>query len=152
VSRTETLRFRRSGALIFAAVVGFICALPVVFGPSLPGDLGSGAVATNPDGAGTATVRWYLTPVLLIPIAFAVWAWRSGTDADRGGIRIRALLGQRHIGWSQVSELAADRRGRAAALLTDGRTVPLPAVTRADLPRLIEASGQKVQTHQKVQT
>ncbi|HEX7746801.1 MAG TPA: PH domain-containing protein [Micromonosporaceae bacterium] len=146
MSRTDTLRFRRSGALIFAAVIGFICVLPVVFGPDLSGDLHPVPAATNPDGAGTATVRWFLTPVLLIPIAFAIWAWRSGTDADRDGIRIRALLGQRHIGWSQISELGADRRDRAEVRLIDGRTVQLPAVTRADLPRLVEASGQKVQT------
>ena len=59
------------------------------------------AAATNPDGAGTATVRWYLTPLLLIPIAFAIWAWRSGTDADRDGVRVRALLGQRQHSRSQ---------------------------------------------------
>lgn len=150
MSRTDTIRFRRSGALVFAAVMGLICTLPVVFGPGLPADLDTAAfgqaLTTSPEGTGTATVRWYLTPVLLIPIAFAIWAWRSGTDADRNGVRIRALLGQRHIGWSQISELGADRRDRAAALLTDGRTVQLPAVTRADLPRLVEASGQKLKT------
>jgi hypothetical protein len=137
VSSTPTLRFRHSGALLAAAVMGVVCALPVVFGPDL-------YTQRSPDGPAGSTVRWFLMPILLIPIVLAVWAWRTGTDADRDGVRVRALLGQRQIRWPQISELAADPRGRAVALLTDGRTVALPAVNRADLPRLVAASGQQL--------
>jgi hypothetical protein len=133
VSRTDTLRFRHSGALLAAALLGLVCMLPVVFGPDL-----------YAQPAGGSTVRWQLTPLLLVPILLAAWAWRTGTDADRDGIRVRALLGQRAIRWPHIRELAADGRGRAVALLTDGRTVALPAVNRADLPRLVAASGQQL--------
>jgi Bacterial PH domain len=137
VSSTDALRFRHSGALLAAALMGLVCTLPVVFGPDLY------AQQSSDDAAGS-TVRWFLLPILLIPIALAAWAWRTGTDADREGVRVRALLGQRQIRWSQISELVADRRGRAMALLTDGSTIALPAVSRADLPRLVAASGQQL--------
>ncbi|SDY56830.1 PH domain-containing protein [Micromonospora pattaloongensis] len=91
-----------------------------------------------------ATARWYLLPVLLVPLAVALWAWRSGTDVDDRGLRLRAVAGSHRIPWSQVAELGPDPRGRAAALLTDGRTVVLPAVRAADLPRVIAASGQQI--------
>lgn len=120
MSSTETSHFRHPGAIWVAALMGFICALPL---------------------AGAA---WYFTPVLLIPLTIGIWGWRGGTDADRDGVRIRALLGQRRIDWSQISELGSDRRGRAMALLNDGRTLPLPAVTATDLPRLVAASGQQL--------
>jgi hypothetical protein len=137
VSSTDTQRFRHSGALMAAAVIGLICTLPVVFGPDLYDQQAGGGTAGS-------TVRWFLLPILLIPIVLGLWAWRSGTDADRDGVRVRALLGQRRIRWPQIRELAADRRGRAMALLTDGRTVALPAVTRSDLPRLVSASGERL--------
>jgi hypothetical protein len=137
VSSTDTLRFRHSGALVAAAVMGLVCTLPVVFGPDLY------AQRSTAEAAGS-TVRWILLPILLIPIVLAAWAWRTGTDADRDGVRVRALLGQRQIRWPQIRELAADRRGHAMALLTDGRSVALPAVNRTDLPRLVAASGQQL--------
>lgn len=115
-------RFRHPQAILVAAVIGFVGALPL------------------------ATVRWYLVPVLLVPLAVAVWAYRAGTDADRAGIRIRALLGNRRIAWSQIRELAADQKGRAKALLYDGHAVALPAVRAGDLPRLVAASGEQLGT------
>lgn len=115
---TGGIRFRRSQALVAAAVVAFFGALPL------------------------AGARWYLTPVLLVPLLVGVWAWRAGTDASPAGVRIRALLRQRPIPWAQIAEFAADPRGRAVARLTSGQEVPLPAVRAADLPRLIAASGQ----------
>lgn len=122
MSSANTIRFRHSQAILVAAFVAFIGALPI------------------------AGARWYLTPVLLVPLAIGVWAWRAGTDANPSGLRIRALVGQRHIPWSDVVELAADARGRAIALLRDGRAVTLPAVRAADLPRLVAATGQSLRT------
>lgn len=116
-SSPDPVHFRHSQAIWVAAVIAFVSALPV------------------------ASARWFLTPVLLIPLAAGAWAWRSGTDADRDGLRLRALIGQRRIPWSEVSELGSDDRGRAVALLTDGRATLLPAVRATDLPRLVAASG-----------
>ncbi|MEO3924688.1 PH domain-containing protein [Micromonosporaceae bacterium B7E4] len=118
MGKTGTLRFRHSQAIWVAAVIAFLGALPL------------------------ATSRWYLLPLLLVPAAVGVWAWRAGTDADRAGVRIRALLGERRIAWSEIVELAPDPRGQAVALLRDGRTAALPAVRAADLPGLVAASGQ----------
>jgi hypothetical protein len=120
VSRPNTVRFRHSQAILVAAIIAFIGALPL------------------------GGYKWFLAPVLLVPLAVAVWAWRAGTDADPSGLRMRALFGQRHIPWSDISELAPDARGRAVAVLRDGRAVTLPAVRAVDLPRLVAASGQSV--------
>ncbi|GGM22585.1 hypothetical protein GCM10011608_04210 [Micromonospora sonchi] len=118
MARSDTVRFRHHQAALVAAIVATIGALPL------------------------ANARAYLLPVLLVPLAVAVWAWRAGTDADPRGLRLRALVGQRRVGWEQVAELAADPRGRAVALLTDGQRLVLPAVRRQDLPRLVAAAGQ----------
>ncbi|WP_446213081.1 PH domain-containing protein [Micromonospora sp. IBSANI012] len=118
MSSADTIRFRYNQAILVAAIVAFIGALPL------------------------ATAEWYLLPVLLIPLAVAVWAWRAGTDADRRGLRLRALAGSRRIAWDRVVELTADPRGRAVARLDDGQEVMLPAVRDTDLPRLVSATGQ----------
>ncbi|MFG1952961.1 PH domain-containing protein [Micromonospora sp. NPDC048830] len=118
MSRAETVRFRHSQALLVAAVIAFIGALPL------------------------ATARWYLLPVLLVPVALGVWAWRAGTDADARELRLRALFGQRRVPWARVVELAADNRGRAVARLDDGERLVLPGVRGVELPRLVAVTGQ----------
>lgn len=123
MSRTDSLRFRRSGATLVAALIGFVGALPL------------------------AGSRWVLTPILLVPLAVGVWAWRAGTDVGPAGLRVRALLGTTFIAWSRVAELAADPRGRAAALLTDGSMIGLTGVRATDLPTVIAAAGGSLQGH-----
>ncbi|MCG5447014.1 PH domain-containing protein [Micromonospora sp. NIE79] len=118
MSKPDTVRFRYNQAILVAAIIAFVGALPL------------------------ANARDYLLPVLLVPLAVAVWAWRAGTDADARELRIRALVGQRRIDWDQVLELTSDQRGRAVARLDDGRQVTLPAVRGTDLPRLVAATGQ----------
>ncbi|MEU5941171.1 PH domain-containing protein [Micromonospora sp. NPDC047548] len=118
MSSTDTIRFRYNQAILVAAIVACIGALPL------------------------ATAGWYLLPVLLVPLAVAVWAWRAGTDVDQRELRLRALAGSRRITWDRVVELAADPRGRAVARLDDGQEVVLPAIRGTDLPRLVSATGQ----------
>ncbi|MFF3865463.1 PH domain-containing protein [Micromonospora sp. NPDC001898] len=118
MSRAETVRFRPNQAILVAAVIAFIGALPL------------------------AAAGWYFLPVLLVPLAVAVWAWRSGTEADARELRLRALTGQRRIGWERIVELTADARGRAVARLDDGEWLVLPAVRGAELPRLVAVTGQ----------
>ncbi|MGW9193271.1 PH domain-containing protein [Micromonospora chersina] len=120
MSRADTVRFRYNQAILVAAIVAFIGALPL------------------------ATARWWLLWVLLIPLALGAWAWRAGTDADARELRLRALVGQRRVPWTRVAELTADARGRAVARLDDGETLMLPAVRAADLPRLVSATGQEL--------
>ncbi|QOC93154.1 PH domain-containing protein [Micromonospora craniellae] len=118
MARSDTTRFRHNQAILVAAIVATLGSLPL------------------------ASARAYLLPVLLLPLAVAVWAWRAGTDADLAGLRLRALAGQRRIPWDQVVELGADPRGRARARLDDGEQLMLPAVRREDLPRLVAAAGR----------
>jgi hypothetical protein len=120
VTGARKTKFRYHAALAVAGLIALIGAIPV------------------------ASAAWYLAPILLVPLAVAGWAWQAGTDADPDGLVVRALLGRRRIPWSSVAELGADARGRAYARLTDGKAVPLAAVTAADLPRLVEASGQQL--------
>ncbi|MEV0002086.1 PH domain-containing protein [Micromonospora sp. NPDC050980] len=118
MSRADTVRFRHNQAILAAAIVAFIGALPL------------------------ATARWWLLWVLLVPLAVGVWAWRAGTDVDDRELRLRAVVGQRRVPWTRVAELGADPRGRAVARLDDGQVLALPAVRATDLPRLIAATGQ----------
>lgn len=112
------IRFRLNAAAAVAAAIAVIGAIPL------------------------ATYRWYLAPAALIPAVISVWAWRSGTDADSGGVVVRALLGSRRVPWSSIEALAADERGQVYARLSGSSSLRLPAVTAADLPRLVAASGQ----------
>jgi len=118
VTRPDTIRFRHNQAILVAAIVAFVGALPL------------------------ATASLWLLWVLLIPLAVLVWAWRAGTDADSRELRLRALAGQRRIPWERVAELAGDARGRGVVRLDDGELLVLPAVRAADLPRLVSATGQ----------
>lgn len=81
--------------------------------------------------------RWWLLPVLLLPIGAIVATFRRGTDFDSEGVTIRALLATRQIPWSDVAELRADG-GRPLLVRTDGRAVALPAVRPADLSTLAQ--------------
>jgi len=128
------VRFRPHQAILVAAVILFISALPLVFGPDLPTD-----PIANPSG--TDALRWWLAPILLVPIGIFLWALRSGTNADAEGLTLRAVFSSRRIPWDAVRELSADDRGRAVALLDDGHAVALPQVKGTDLPRLVAASG-----------
>ncbi|MFX0593550.1 PH domain-containing protein [Melissospora conviva] len=112
-----SVRIRHNQAIVAAAVIAFFGTMPL------------------------AGARWYLLPLLLVPLAVIVWAWRAGTDADLDGLRVRALLGSSLLPWSRISEVAADERGRGLARLVDGTVVPLPAVRRSDLPAIAAASG-----------
>jgi hypothetical protein len=118
---SHAVRFRRSPATTIAAII-------VALG-------------------GLSLFTWappYLLIVLVIPLAVAVWSWRSGTDVDAGGLTVRAALGRRRIPWSDVTGLVTEGR-EVSVHLTSGRAITLPAVGPADVPRLVAASGQELQ-------
>jgi Bacterial PH domain len=89
-----------------------------------------------------ALSAWYLAPILLVPVAVTLWGWLAGTDADPDGVTIRALLGRRRLPWSRISGFVPEGR-RVLAALEGGGAMPLPAVTPAELPTLLAASGQE---------
>jgi len=125
----ERARFRYNVSICLAGILAFLGAIPVA-------TVGFG----HEDVPAYAYV---LLLILLVPLAVAVWGWRAGTDADANGLRIRALISSRRIPWADVA-FFGPRRRRVYAQLTDGRAIKLAAVGRADLPRLVAASGQKI--------
>jgi hypothetical protein len=114
-------RFRQSVAVPLAALVAF---------------LGASALATQ---------RWWLLPLLLVPLAVFWWGLRSGVDADAESLRVRGLLGSRAVPWSEIAGFRLVRR-RVRASLTNGNELPLPGVSAAELPALIAASGSTLES------
>lgn len=131
-------RFRYNVSVAIAGLIALIGAVP----------LATAGFVDRPDGP-----SWYAYPlllVLLIPLAAMVWGWRAGTDANATELRVRRFgLGTRPIAWTEVVGIVPQNR-RVYAILTDDRAVPLPGVARADIPRLIAASGQEINTNDRV--
>jgi hypothetical protein len=119
VGQSTALRYRHNAAIAVAAVVATIAA----------SSLASWAV--------------WLLPLLLVPVAVAIWAWRAGTDVDADGFTVRAALGSRRVAWSEVAELVPDRQGRVTAHLASGSALTLTAVPATDLPRLAATAGHR---------
>jgi hypothetical protein len=131
-TRPKPVRFRHNVSISIAALVAFLGAVP----------LATSFLAVD---GGTPAYAYPLLLILVIPVLVGIWGWRAGTDADTEGLRLRALFGSRRIAWSQISALVPRER-QVVARLADGRAIVLPAVSRADLPRLIAASGQSLET------
>ncbi len=87
-----------------------------------------------------ATTRWYLAFVLLIPLGVLLWGWRAGVDVRDGTVVVRWAFGSRRIERAQIQGFAISRR-RVRVVLTDDRTVWLPAVPGTRVPVLAEAVG-----------
>jgi hypothetical protein len=117
---SSTLRFRHSSAITVAAVIAAIAAVPML--------------AASP---------WFAF-IMLIPLAVGLWSWRSGTDADAEGLRVRAAFGSSRVRWREVEELAVDPRGKVFVRTTENGVIHLPAVPATQLPRLVAASGQEL--------
>lgn len=90
-----------------------------------------------------AVSPWYAL-LVVVPLVYTVWVWRSGTDVDASGVRVRALLGERRIPWSEITGLARLSADRVAATLRGGGAVRLTAVTPDALPRLVAAGGHRL--------
>lgn len=120
MSSRPVLRVRKSGAVLVAALIGLVGAVPF------------------------AGQSWALAPVFLIPLAVLAWAWRSGTDVHPDELRVRALFGGTRVPFSRITELAPDERGRVSALLDNGNVIRLTGVTRDNLPLVLRAAGHPV--------
>lgn len=118
----ERVKFRYNAAITVAAVIAVIGGLPI------------------------ATSAWFVAPVLLVPLAIAVWSWRAGTDATVNGVRVRALFGSRFLPWGKIESLVVGERNRVFAHTSGGTAVRLTAVSPADLPTLVAASGEELST------
>lgn len=81
-----------------------------------------------------------LLPLLLVPAAFALWVVRSETLVEPEGVTVRGLLRTRRVRWDEVSAIEKRRSGGLVGPVrlhtTDGGTLDLPYVTRADVADL----------------
>lgn len=117
MSGKPVLRIRKSGALLVAALIAFVGAIPLT-------DYG-----------------WPFALILIIPVTVGVWAWRAGTDVFPEGLRVRALAGSTEIPWTRVVALAPDARGQVSAQLDNGNLLRLTGVTRQNLPQVLAVSN-----------
>jgi hypothetical protein len=126
-SLVKPARFRHNVSISIAGLVALLGAVPL---------------ATSGFGGedGTPTWAYPLLLILLIPILVMIWGWRTGTDANRDGLRLRAMFGSRRLPWTQVNAFVP-RDGKVVAVLAGGGSIVLPAVGKDDLPRLVAASG-----------
>jgi Bacterial PH domain len=122
VSTSGPLRavFRVSPLVILFALALAVCATPVAFGAP------------------------YLWLVYLVPVAIIAWTLRTRTVVDADGLRVRRLVGGRHVPWDAVTALRLDDRSRVRAVLTGGEELALPTVRVRDLPVLATVSGGRV--------
>jgi hypothetical protein len=118
VRNKPALRVRRSGAAFVAAVIAFVGAVPL------------------------AGRSWALSPILLIPLLAAIWAWRAGTDVYPDRLKIRGLIGSTSVPWDRINELAPDRNEQVTALLDNGNVIRLTGVTVGNLPLVLKSAGR----------
>jgi Bacterial PH domain len=112
--------FRISPLVLLFALALAVCATPVAFG---------------------APFLWL---VYLVPVGIVVWTLRTRTVVDAGGIRVRRLVGSRHLPWDALVALRVKDRSRVRAVLADGGELALPAVHVRDLHVLAMASGGRL--------
>ena len=91
-----------------------------------------------------ASATPWLLFVLALPLIALAWVLRVGVDVDPAGVTVRALLGQRHIPWSDVAGLRSSNRGDLSLVLTSGRRLRLPTLRARHLPLIAAASGGHV--------
>ena len=80
--------------------------------------------------------------LLLIPVVIAFYVARTATFVGPDGIRVRALLGTRTLGWDAVRGLSVRERA-IYAVIQDG-TVRLPCARIAHLHAIAEASDGRL--------
>lgn len=110
-----TVRLRPERTLLAVVLVMLVAALPLAF-----------------------SAAWLL-PVLLIPLGVLVWVLRARVEADATRLVVCNGLGRRRVAWDDVRGFEVPRRGPVRLLRDDARPLPLTAVTRRDLPRLLSA-------------
>jgi hypothetical protein len=82
------------------------------------------------------------TLLLLIPVLAATFIARTATFVDESGIRIRAVLGSRRLGWDEVRGLSVD--GRSVYAVTADGSWRLPCIHVNDLAAVSRASGGRL--------
>jgi hypothetical protein len=82
----------------------------------------------------------WLLPVLLVPVGALAWVLRARVEADPTQLRVCNGLGVRRVAWDDVRGFQVPPRGPVRLLTDDAPPLRLTAVTRRELPQLLEVS------------
>ena len=80
----------------------------------------------------------YLTWLLLLPVACGVWVVRARVVAAGVGVEVCNGLGAERVAWSDVEGFDVPRRGPVRLLRAGARPLRLTALSRRDLPALLD--------------
>jgi len=83
-----------------------------------------------------ASSPWLLC-VLLVPLACTVWVLRARVVAIPVGVEVCNGLRAHRVAWSDVTGVDVPKRGPLRLLRSTGRPLPMTALARRDLPRLL---------------
>ena len=88
----------------------------------------------------------WLTWVLLLPVACAVWVVRARVVAIAMGVEVCNGLRAHRVAWDDVEGVEVPRHGPARLLRRHGRPLWMTALTRRDLPRLLDVGERAART------
>ena len=81
--------------------------------------------------------------LLLVPVLAAVWVLRARVVADDARLEVCNGLGRRTVAWSDVEGVDVPRYAPVRLLLRGGRRVPLTALGRAEVRRLLALAPRR---------
>lgn len=85
-----------------------------------------------------ATSSAWLLWLLLLPVGCGVWVVRARVVAAPVGLEVCNGLGVVRLPWSDVEGFDVPRRGPVRLLRREDRPLPMTALSRRDVPRLVE--------------
>ena len=91
-----------------------------------------------PVAGSTRALSW----VVLLPLLCAVWVLRARVVAIPVGVEVCNGLRAHRVAWTDVEGVEVPRRGPVRLLRRDGRPLPMTALSRRHLPRLL-AVGER---------
>lgn len=97
----------------------------------------AGAVALVGSSA-LATQRWWLTPLLVIPLLAIWWGLRSGVDIDASGLYVRRWWRPRFVRWGELAGFTVQGVKVRAELVDDSEPITLPSITPQHVTGLLE--------------
>ncbi|MGZ6792237.1 MAG: PH domain-containing protein [Mycobacteriales bacterium] len=85
-----------------------------------------------------ALSSWWLAPALLVPLGALVWVLRARVVAMDAGLEVCNGLGVRRLPWQEVEGFDVPDRGPVRLLRAGGKPLPMTALSRRELHRLLE--------------
>ena len=85
--------------------------------------------------------RSALNWVVLVPLACAVWVLRARVVAIPVGVEVCNGLRAHRVAWTDVEGFDVPKRGPVRLLRTQGRPLPMTALSRRDLPELLQRAS-----------